>query len=249
MKRHIFLYVTLLLMVCFCLTLIGCAGGNSGTSAAEPTQQGSQHGSSTSEQAHTTQPEKTESAQEPNRPDETGRYRHEIDGIVFYTEHDLEQWIGHKDGLGLTFDLQQMAKDLFVGKQVFGGDTIQEDWIKSFNGDTFVAYRDPYNIDNNGYIIQYSLNNADLQEGHTSLQAKPGVYPYLAIGSTYVYDLGNGTGNEEYYKPYYFLNDSYHCTDYEMLEITLYACEQWVNGEHYDFENFNVSNRIWVYRH
>ena len=35
----------------------------------------------------------------------------------------------------------------------------------------------------------------------------------------------------------------------EMLEIALYACEKWADGEHYDFENFENSARIWVYRH
>ena len=178
--------------------------------------------------------------------DHAGMYRHEIDGIVFYTEHDLEQWIVRKDEPYYPqFNLEQMAKDLFTGKQSFGRETIPEEWIYSFDGETVIALSDPYTTN---FALAYTLNNADF-DGHTSLQAKPGVYPYLANGTTYVYDLGKGTDDEEYYKPYYFLNGSYHCTDYEMLEIALYAAEKWADGEHYDFENFENSARIWVYRH
>lgn len=257
MKKHILLVIMLILMLCLALT--GCAHKSSSAAASTgaPVQQGNQPETVPAEQTLNNQPEDTEQTQQttskpeapetakiPNQPDETGKYRHEIDGIVFYTEHDLEQWID-RSGYDPQFDLEQMAKDLFIGKQIFGGETIPEEWIYSFDGETIIALSDPYTTN---FALAYTLDNADF-DGHTSLQAKSGVYPFLANGRTYVYDLGKGTGNEEFYKPYYFLNGSYHCTDYEMLEIALYACEKWADGEHYDFENFENSARIWVYRH
>lgn len=258
--KKLVLFVVLFMMM-LCLALTGCAQESSSAAAGfgAPVPQWKQAESAPAEQALTNRPAETEqlrqttgrpeaaeTARTPNQPDETGKYRHEIDGIVFYTEHDLEQWIDRRDEpFYPQFNLEQMAKDLFTGKQIFGGDRIPEEWIDSFDGDTVIALKDPYH--NNSAIV-YTLDNADF-DGHTWLQAKPGVYPYLANGRTYVYDLGKGTGDEEYYKPYYFLNGTYHCTDYAMLEIALYACEKWANGEYYDFENFDQSARIWVYRH
>lgn len=47
------------------------------------------------------------------------------------------------------------------------------------------------------------------------------------------------------------LLSSSYCTDYEMIEIALYACEKWAEGpgsrgEYYQFENFNSSSRIYI---
>ena len=226
MKRHVILYVAWLLMVCFCLTLIGCAGGNVGTSAAEPTRQGSQHGSSSSDQAYTNQSEKTESAQEPNRPDETGRYRHEIDGIVFYTEHDVEQWITRIEGGRRIFDLDKMVKDI-LGEDAYAG-----------NGRAWW---------NNGHST-FAFGNANHLTGSTNDYPLEGYSPYISINTTdFLYDLGNG--EKEYYLPVYFFSNEpskKQATDYELIEIALYACEMWAKEEtrDYNFENFAGSERI-----
>lgn len=165
---------------------------------------------------------------DPSETEHTGTYRHEIDGIVFYTEHDVEQWIGHQDGLGKTFDLEQMAKDIF-------GTSETDSWDAT---SIFPI---------NGVTTSLEFNNVD-SSGSTHLQAKEGVHPYIIIESMMVYDMGNGDGSE-YYKPYYFINGSYHCTDYELIEITLYAFERWADGEYYRFENFSNSARIMVVNH
>ena len=163
---------------------------------------------------------------DPGESEHTGMYRHEIDGIVFYTEHDVEQWIGHQDGLGKTFDLEQMAKDIF-------GDEGTESW----DGIVMLSVAPS----------TFEFDNADMS-GSTSLQAKNGVYPFIVTGQVIVYDMGYGDGSE-YYKPYYFINGSYHCTDYELIEIALYAFERWADGEYYQFENFSNSARIMVVNH
>ena len=162
----------------------------------------------------------------PGEPDHTGMYKHEIDGIVFYTEHDVEQWIVRRDERFYPqFDLAQMTKDIF-------GDDQTDSW------DATAIF--PYG----STISSLEFDNADMS-GSTSLQAKSGVYPYILIESTVVYDMGYGDGSE-YYKPYYFINGSYHCTDYELMEIALYAFERWSSGDYYMFENFSGSSRIMV---
>ncbi|MBQ1649360.1 MAG: hypothetical protein II047_13025 [Bacteroidales bacterium] len=165
-------------------------------------------------------------AADPGESDHAGMYRHEIDGIVFYTEHDVAQWIGHQDGLGMTFNLEQMAKDIF-------GDEGTESW----DGIVMLPVAPS----------TFEFDNADMS-GSTYLQAKNGVYPFIVTGQVIVYDMGYGDGSE-YYKPYYFINGSYHCTDYEMIEIALYAFEKWANGERYQFENFSSSTRFMVIVH
>ena len=173
-----------------------------------------------------------------SQPDENGMYRHEIDGVVFYTEHDLEQWID-RSADDPHFNLEQMAIDLF-------GEGVQE-----ARGSAFVPV-----LDQNGAFVRWrfalEFGNVNLTTGESSSQAKDGFYPYIGIGSTFVYDTGAGAG-DEYYKPYYYLNDySRDCTDYEMLEIALYAFEKWAKDETYLFENFvNVKpdQRIMVVNH
>jgi len=161
---------------------------------------------------------------EPSEPDHTGMYKHEIDGIVFYTEHDVEQWIGHQDGLGMTFNLEQMVKDLF-GDEALSGNNVAR--VVSYNGSS----------------ISLSFYNANM-DGTTELQAKDGFYPLIQTEGTVIYDLGDGS--PEYYKPYYFINGTYYCTDYEMIEIALYTCERWIAGEYYFWENFNSSSRLYI---
>ena len=106
-------------------------------------------------------------------PDHTGMYKHEIDGIVFYTEHDVEQWIGHQDGLGMTFNLEQMVKDLF-GDEALSGNNVAK----------FVLP--------NGNALNLSFYNANM-DGTTELQAKDGFYPLIQTEGTVIYDLGDGS--------------------------------------------------------
>ncbi len=163
---------------------------------------------------------------DPGESDHTGMYRHEVDGVVFYTEHDLEQWIVRRDERFYPqFDLAQMTRDIF-------GDDQTDSW----DGTAIFPY--------GSTVSSLEFNNADMS-GSTSLQAKSGVYPFILTGRTVVYDMGYGDGSE-YYKPYYFINGSYHCTDYELMEIALYAFERWSHGESYLFENFLNSTRIMV---
>lgn len=162
---------------------------------------------------------------DPGESEHTGTYKHEIDGIVFYTEHDVEQWISHQDGLGKTFNLEQMVKDLF-GDEALSGNNVAR--VISYNGNS----------------ISLSFYNANMN-GETELQAKDGFYPLIQTEGTVIYDLGDGSS--DYYKPYYFINGTYYCTDYEMIEIALYTCERWIAGEPYFFENFNSSSRLLIY--
>ena len=162
----------------------------------------------------------------PSEPDHTGTYRHEIDGIVFYTEHDLEQWITRIDGGRRIFDLDRMVKDIF-GEDAMGG---------------------------NGYATFYGnhhfhLYNSDLS-GNGSDNPTAGYYPCIIVDSSSIYDTGHGAGDEYYLPAYFFSNDSdkYFATEYEMLEIALYACEMWAKDEtsDYSFENFAGSQRLMV---
>ena len=160
---------------------------------------------------------------QPSQPDETGRYRHEIDGIVFYTEHDVEQWIERIPGGRNIFHMDQMVKDLF--------------------GDDAVA--------GNGRAMYYdnrmfAFGNAKL-DGNTNDFPTEDYYPYISVDSTYIYDMGNG--EKEYYLPIYYFssdNNKHQGTDYELIEICLYACEQWARNDYYMFENFESSARIMV---
>lgn len=161
--------------------------------------------------------------------DHTGMYRHEIDGIEFYTEHDVEQWIDHQDGLGMTFDLEQMVKDIF-------GD-------EAISGNNVAKFTIPTDIP-----VSLTFLNINFK-GQSDLQAKDGYYPAIQAPGTVICDRGDGS--EEYYKPFYFINGTYYCTDYEMIEIALYACEKWAkgpgsHGEYYSFEDFNSSSRIYI---
>lgn len=170
---------------------------------------------------------------EPDESDHAGMYRHEIDGIVFYTEHDVERWIGHQDGLGMTFDLEQMVKDIF-------GD---ENTLKA-NEATIIPLKDyEAAFMFNGSVVYLALYNRNLN-GQTRMQAQEGFIPAIGVESTDIFDLGDGSA--EYYKPYYFINGSYYCTEYEMIEIIVYACERWARGEYYLFENFNGSTRLYI---
>ena len=162
---------------------------------------------------------------DPGESDHTGTYRHEIDGIVFYTEHDVEQWIVRKnEPYYPQFNLEQMVKDLF-GDEALSGNNVAR--VVSYNGNS----------------ISLSFINANMN-GENKLQAKDGYYPLIQTEGTVIYDLGDGS--KDYYKPYYFINGTYLCTDYEMIEIALYTCERWIAGEYYFFENFNSSSRLYI---
>lgn len=159
--------------------------------------------------------------------DHTGTYRHEIDGIVFYTEHDLEQWITRIPGGRRVFDLDRMVKDIF-GEDAMGG-----------NGYAFYG---------NGH---FHLYNIDLN-GNSSDNPKDGYYPCIQVDTLSIYDSGYGAGDEYYLPAYFFSSDSnkFFATEYEMLEIALYACEMWANEDthYYAFENFEESQRFVVVR-
>ena len=160
-----------------------------------------------------------------DEPDHTGTYRHEIDGIVFYTEHDVEQWIVRKDEPYYPqFNLDQMVKDIF--------------------GDDVTTGENSARIPVHGNTMLIILENSDMSGSRTRLQAQDGFYPAFQTEATAMYDLGDGSA--DYYKPFYFINGSYHCTDYEMIEIAVYACERWAAGEYYFFENFNGSSRLYI---
>ena len=95
----------------------------------------------------------------------------------------------------------------------------------------------------NGSVEYLALYNRNLN-GQTRMQAQEGFIPAIGVESTDIFDLGDGS--VEYYKPYYFINGSYYCTEYEMIEIIVYACERWARGEYYLFENFNGSTRLYI---
>ena len=158
-------------------------------------------------------------------PDHTGTYRHEIDGIVFYTEHDLNQWITILDNGRHVFDLDGMVKDIF-GENAMGG---------------------------NGNIVFYGghyagFGNTDLNGGMSNYPGR-GYYSYFSSSVDFIYDMGYDAEDENNY-PYFFSEDVEKrlSTEYEMLEIALYACEMWANDETYNyaFENFEGSQRLMV---
>ena len=240
MKKQRFLIVTWLLLLSICFSLAGCAGessfdapsttlapqGNHQESAPVEQAPANQPTEIASAQATASQPEKTESAQVPNQQDETGKYRHEIDGIVFYTEHDVEQWITRIEGGRRVFDLDRMVKDIF-GEDAMGG-----------NGYAFFYGGQHF------HILNTNLN------GSTNSYPREGYYPCINVDTISIYDMGHGAG-DEYYLPVYFFSEDSNKTDgteYEMLEIALYACEMWANDEthYYSFENFEASQRFMV---
>lgn len=122
-----------------------------------------------------------------------------------------------------SFNFEQMAKDIF-------GDKVDD------SGPAFVIL----NIAP-GYL---EYGNSDLYNS-TAFQAKEGYYPYFSSPTNTIFDMGPGN-EKEYYMPYYFINDSYYCTDYELLEISLYACEAWARGDYYAFETFAPSMRFMI---
>ena len=157
--------------------------------------------------------------------DHAGMYRHEIDGIVFYTEHDVAQWITILDNGRHVFDLGRMAIDLF-GEDAMGG---------------------------NGNIVFYGgryggFGNTDLNGGSSNYPGRS-YHPYFGSTVDTVYDMEYDAENENNY-PYFFSDDvnKRQSTTYEMLEIALYACEMWANDETYNyaFENFEGSQRLMV---
>ena len=97
MKKHILLVIMLILMLCLALT--GCAHKSSSAAASTgaPVQQGNQPETVPAEQTLNNQPEDTEQTQQttskpeapetakiPNQPDETGKYRHELESLAGY---------------------------------------------------------------------------------------------------------------------------------------------------------------------
>lgn len=161
---------------------------------------------------------------DPDESEHTGNYRHEIDGIVFYTEHDVEQWID-RSGNDPVFHLEQMVAD------IFGSGTT------SWDGTAMVPAF--------GAIASFEITNQST-DGGTSRLADNNHYPIINMGGCAIYDLGPATGDSEYYKPLYYFYDSNHTTEYEMIEISLYLCEKWVSDEYYYFEDFTSSSRFMV---
>ncbi len=163
---------------------------------------------------------------DPDGSEPAGGYRHEIDGIVFYTQYDVEQWIDRRqEAYYPQFDLNQMVIDIF-------GD---EAWSESYAA-WFPFYE---------FTPFFEMRNSDMTGSHHQMQAKDGYHPYIQIETVVIYDMGDGS--EEYYKPYYFINGTYYCTDYQLIEIAAYACERWAAGEYYLFENFRGSDRLLIF--
>lgn len=164
---------------------------------------------------------------QPSQPDETGKYRHEIDGIVFYTEHDVEQWIERIPGGRNIFHMDQMVKE------IFGDDAMAGNGRAMFHGNQY-----------------FEFGNTNLN-GSSNDYPEEGYYPYLSISVDTIYDMGPISGDKDYYLPiYYFSNEDNKlwATDYELIEISLYACEMWAKNETstYAFENFKTSMRFMI---
>lgn len=225
------------LMLTICLSLATCDAKSTAAQTSPqqttPASQGVALGTEKPEQEAESPHIVNETSAQANHPEENGKYRHEIDGVVFYTEHDVEQWIERRDEKFYPkIYLDRMVKDLFG------------DYAEGFRGQAVVPLGDPYH---DTHAMAFVFGNAGF-DGIPELQAKEGVYPYLLVDSTKVYDMGYGA-EEEYYKPYYFFDDSYQCTEYEMIEMFLFECERWLNGDEkaFSFDIFKNTKRIVVY--
>ena len=165
---------------------------------------------------------------DPGASDQTGTYKHEIGGIVFYTEHDVEQWIDRSNPNLPNFDLNQMVKDIF-GDEAISGNNIA---------------KIPYY----GRTKTLDIKNRDTTGNYSDWYAGNGYYPCIQIDNTVICDMGDGSS--DYFKPRYRINGSDYTTEYEMIEIALYACERWAgDGEvqyMYLFDNFRSSDRFFL---
>ncbi|MBR3077485.1 MAG: hypothetical protein IKH07_06140 [Oscillospiraceae bacterium] len=191
------LLICLLITLSICIALVGC--GNQSSVATLTDQAGSikTTGSDLDDPAKSAGSSWEDSANPSQalQTNEAGKYRHEIDGATFYTQHSVDEWID-----GNVFHAIDMANDIFGNGEKY----------------TYGMGAVTFNINGIENILSYEVKKAD---GNPTSKPTDDAYPNFMIQRYYVYEYGN-------YGDLYLIDNSAFYIPYELLELSLYACEQ-----------------------
>lgn len=103
---------------------------------------------------------------EPSEPAQTGSYRHEVDGAVFYTEHSVDEWIN-----GDVFYINDMFMDIFGNVGTYGGGIAGTE-----------QGREVF------YMITYEILKPD---GNPTDIPTDTDFPHISLGAVRVYEYGS----------------------------------------------------------
>ena len=147
---------------------------------------------------------------EPSEPSQTGNYRHEIDGWVFYTEHNIDDYI--RNG---RFYPTEMLTDVFgieaIPREGQGITTVKlsSDGVVQL---VFGFYKDDNTRDSGGDWIGFQMNSVN---GDIFIK-----YPKNLVSDVYGVD------------------DSTKKTSYDLAVLSLFICEHIIEDGGY--ETFNM---------
>ena len=173
--KNMKLFISLVLVVILCVVLAGCAdrpsNGNEGWK--DPNEPNNAEWTDPNNPDDTdwrdpNQPDNDADWRDPNNPadnptdpSQTGNYRHEIDGIVFYTDHDINQWID-----GNIFHAYDMVDAIYGG-------------VIKTDGEGGVRFTYSGVITSVGFSVTEGYKPNDT------------AYPYFYIFKYHVYEHGN----------------------------------------------------------